>query len=332
MRKALDARAGEGIYSKSMKKLVFPFALVFLLLAIPASASQITPINGFASVTSPSCGVGQILSVAFSANGTPYWITSGSNPDLYVCQAGGTVFASTTYVYLFAESNFASNYIRDLGSVYSGDKGSTTSSFVDSNGVTINVTKFTLFRDIVGGVSFASMFANGRVYAVIDSNDPNLIIASEADMNTVVASSTGTTTPIAVTNPGSGAVLGSCATFDLPCLLSNVTQYVFIPTQASVDNFKSLTLASSSPFSYVYDVPVLYGELFNTSTTTTLALVVPFPTVGNASSSLTLISAGMLAGIPMAGTVRTLIGWIMWLLLAQLIYYQLLRSHNKEQK
>lgn len=122
----------------------------------------------------------------------------------------------------------------------------------------------------------------------------------------------------------------SCETFDLSCYITNAFQYLFIPSSDSVTRFRSLTLASSTPFSYAYDVGNVYNELFNTSTTTVLGITVPFKYYGNSSSTITLISASMIESVPYVGFIRTLISWLLWFMFAQLVYYQILKVHNKE--
>lgn len=54
-----------------------------------------------------------------------------------------------------------------------------------------------------------------------------------------------------------------CTTFEIDCYLTKFTNFVFTPTDESVQEFRSLTFASSSPFGYIYDIPTAYGALMN---------------------------------------------------------------------
>lgn len=121
-----------------------------------------------------------------------------------------------------------------------------------------------------------------------------------------------------------------CDTFDLACYISNAFQYLFTPSTDATTKFNSLTLASSSPFSYAYDFGKVYDELFNSATTSVIGITVPFKYYGSGSSTITIISAQMIENVPFAGFIRTLISWLLWFMFAQLVYMQIMKVHNKE--
>lgn len=148
------------------------------------------------------------------------------------------------------------------------------------------------------------------------------------------SSSTEIVTPPLGSTP---VVYAICDTFDIGCYISNSGRFLFIPSSDSISQFSSLTLASSAPFSYVYDMGNLFDELFNTSTTTTLNFTIPFSFVGHASSSITLISHDMLTNTtqypysaPVAIFIRYLITVLLWFGFAQFAWRQIMQVHNKE--
>jgi len=117
----------------------------------------------------------------------------------------------------------------------------------------------------------------------------------------------------------------SCDTLDIGCYIKVAIAWAFWPSQDSVDQFQSLTLANSAPFQYAYDIGNVRNELLTASATSTLTVSVPFGSFGN----ITLLSASLLQAVPFSGTIRTLLGYLLWFLFAELVYYQILRSHNK---
>lgn len=118
----------------------------------------------------------------------------------------------------------------------------------------------------------------------------------------------------------------SCDTLDIGCYIKIAVGWAFFPSQDSVDQFQTLTLANSYPFQYAYDIGNVRNELLTASATSTLTITVPFGTFGN----ITLLSAGLIQAVPFVGLLRTIIGYLLWFLFAELVYYQILRSHNKE--
>jgi len=195
-------------------------------------------------------------------------------------------------------------------------------------------------------------FANG---------DDNLIRFYTADNGTFVPVLTvtyhlgnaGTTTP-AENNPLASSTLidftylnssttqgitSGCDTFDFGCYIINGLAYVFVPSSDSVSQFRNLSLASSSPFSYAYDMGNVYTQLFNYSTTSVLDFTLPFSFAGHSSSTITLLSHEMLTSTttspvlaPIVSVIRNLLVILLWFSLAQFLYREIMQSHNKEVK
>lgn len=138
------------------------------------------------------------------------------------------------------------------------------------------------------------------------------------------------TTTVAIDAPAQGFVPQDCAWTDFGCGMKNAIGWAFIPDPATVAQFNDLTLAHSAPFSYVYDVPTVWNELFTNSATTTMEIKVNgLHFVPNSTSSITFISSSMISAVPYASTLRTLMGYILWFMFGLLVYRQVIKVHDK---
>lgn len=280
-------------------------------------------------------------------------VESSSSSDPYYVHTGS---ASSLIINLMYPTNTLRKYVYTLGtfspptfSIYSCDSLHTligsvvthASPFVTPAGQLVYVNRM----DVSAGyscISVESPILNNpeKIYAVIGSSDPSLVSsitswASFLAFNVTTSTSTGITTGYL----DASTTLPVCSVTDLSCHFANALQYVFVPSGDSVSKFKSLSLASSSPFSYAYDVSNVYGELFTTSTSSTLSFAIPFGFTGHSSSTITLISHAMLTdsvNYPVLSSItsiiRGLLTVLLWFGLVQFLYRQILQSHNKEVK
>jgi len=147
---------------------------------------------------------------------------------------------------------------------------------------------------------------------------------------TFLFGSTGTTSTTTQSNlPGTPTPI-DCGTFDIGCYIKNGFVWLFYPDSETVTKFQSLTLENSFPFSYAYEILDLREELFNATSTATTTVSVNIHNFGKAgTSTITFLSKAMLENVPFASTVKTILGWILYLLAAEYIYYRLLKSHDK---
>jgi len=67
----------------------------------------------------------------------------------------------------------------------------------------------------------------------------------------------------------------TCSLTALGSCISEVFEWAFSPSDESLDAFSSLTLASSSPFGYMYDFPTMIDSIYN-ATGTPFALTMDF--------------------------------------------------------
>jgi len=122
-----------------------------------------------------------------------------------------------------------------------------------------------------------------------------------------------------------------CGISSITGCLKNAGIWLFYPSSDSVERFKSLsdTLSGKFPFAYVYGMNTMRNELFESAQTATTTISLNFKIIpGHATSTLTLLSSNLLSNVPYANTVKTIVGFILWLMAAEYVYYRVLRSHD----
>jgi len=127
-----------------------------------------------------------------------------------------------------------------------------------------------------------------------------------------------------VTNNAGSTTAGSCGITSLGTCITNALSYLFTPSTSSVAQFRTLTLSRTFPFSYLYDVPVLYSELFVNTGSMDMTITVPFSTFGN----ITLLSPALVSAVPFTSTIKTVVGYMIWFFTAMFIFNQVKRSHH----
>jgi len=123
--------------------------------------------------------------------------------------------------------------------------------------------------------------------------------------------------------PGSPTPI-DCDTFDIGCYIKNALVWLFWPDQSSLAKFNSLSLENSFPFAYAYQIDDLRNELFDAAETGSSTIAVTVPNFG----TITFLSKSMLEAVPYADLVKTILGWLLWLMGIEYIYYRILRSHD----
>lgn len=121
-----------------------------------------------------------------------------------------------------------------------------------------------------------------------------------------------------------------CSISSITGCFKNAGIWLFYPAKSSTEQFKSLTseLSSRSPFAYVYAVPELFNELFNAESTASTTISVTIYDGKPNEYTFVFLSAGLLNAVPYSATIRTILGWILWLMLIQAFYYQVIRVHD----
>lgn len=118
----------------------------------------------------------------------------------------------------------------------------------------------------------------------------------------------------------------TCSGFDIGCYLENALSWFFGVDQETLNQFTSLTLKNSLPFSYIYDTGNLYTELFSGSPQD-IDIAIAFGSFGN----ITLLSTDKLNAVPFHGTVRTILGAMMIFMTAMFLYGKIIGIHDKQE-
>lgn len=110
----------------------------------------------------------------------------------------------------------------------------------------------------------------------------------------------------------------------IPCYLRNFAIWLFVPSTPSVNNFKSLTLEHTFPFSYIYDIGTAYDELFANGGSMEYAVSVNTGALG----TISFISASQISAVPYASTIKTILGYLLWFYTGMFLYRLLLKAHD----
>jgi len=109
-----------------------------------------------------------------------------------------------------------------------------------------------------------------------------------------------------------------CSLTNISGCISNAFIFLLYPSQSSINNFTSLydQLSTRFPFAYFTDFNDSISAIFTNATTANLSITVPFSTLGD----IELISASQIQSVPFASLIRTILGAIIWVMLAINIY------------
>jgi len=176
----------------------------------------------------------------------------------------------------------------------------------------------------------------GEIYQLYDGFNPFSNTGTPPLLLTSTSTSITATSSVTVdsSNPRSLSGLpepADCSLSAITGCIKNAAVWLFYPSSDSVDSFKGLsdTLSGKFPFAYAYGINTMRLELFEAAQTSTTTISLNFKIIpGHATSTLTLLSPTLLSNVPYSSTVKTILGWILWLLGIEYIYYRVLRSHD----
>jgi len=221
---------------------------------------------------------------------------------------------------VFGQENYVSHIATTTGNF------SFTFPYSDSNfQISATTTSYTLGT----GVVFHS-----EIYQLDGSFDPFSNTGTPPILLTSTSTSITATSTVNVGSPRSLSDLpepSDCSLSAITGCIKNAVVWLFYPSNDSVESFKGIsdTLSGKFPFSYVYDMNTMRLELFEAVETSTTTISLNFKIIPNhATSTLTLLSHDLLNSVPYSGTVKTILGWILWLLGIEYIYYRVLRAHD----
>jgi len=137
---------------------------------------------------------------------------------------------------------------------------------------------------------------------------------------------TGTSTPANL-----GYKNAPCGISDLSGCFQNAIAFLFYPSVSPGQAVSTVSSAAQGkfPFVYVYQLGAIRTSLLTASSTAPTGLTVNLWKLPNtATSTIELISATKVAAVPFSGTIYTVLTWLIWLGMAEYIYYRVIRMHD----
>jgi len=135
-------------------------------------------------------------------------------------------------------------------------------------------------------------------------------------------------TEVANTNalfPESSTVYEDCGITAISGCISNSFRFLFYPSIEAVGQVTAVQgqLQTKAPFVYAYQLSDTFQTLYNSPSLASSSI-----TVDILGGSLTLISVAQLQAVPYTAWLRAIMGYIMWVLFAFLVYRKALRVFN----
>lgn len=124
-----------------------------------------------------------------------------------------------------------------------------------------------------------------------------------------------------------------CSISSLTGCLKNAGIWLFYPSEQAESQFQELPekIKTKFPFAYAYGMNDLRQELFNSSSTASTSLAFTFKIIPNAgTSTLTILSTQKLQAVPFANWIKTILGYLLWIMAAEFIYYKVTRIHDND--
>jgi len=193
--------------------------------------------------------------------------------------------------------------------------GSTTIDFADLADGTYDL--LVQFSNIGASLGLSPQpFSEAYIYTSFTILDQNL-------------TATGTPEYYNKQNPDETNKYLDCSLTQIDNCLKNVGIFLFYPSEDSLDNFYTLqeSIDQKFPFNYISDFKDAFTGFYTTATTQSMTLTVPFGTFGD----ITLISADLINDVPLASTIRTILGYLLWVMLVYQIYRRTLRIFNSQE-
>lgn len=121
-----------------------------------------------------------------------------------------------------------------------------------------------------------------------------------------------------------------CSITDISGCFENALSYLFYPTVNFATAFVSIPIQQKIPFVYAYQINLMRQDLLSASSTAPASLTVSLWRLpgSSATTTLTLISEPMLAAVPFSSTIYAIITFLIWLGMAEYVYYRVIRMHD----
>jgi hypothetical protein len=172
-------------------------------------------------------------------------------------------------------------------------------------------------------VSFSNV---GCVLGLSPCPFPESYVYTDFTISSGVLSSTGTLEFYDALEPFPSYEERACGLTELDGCIVNALNALFVPSSSAVGNFTEVydTLETKFPFAYVYDLDEQLDLLYETNQTATATIGYDFAGLG----TLTLISKAQLEAIPLSSTIRTILGYLLWLMFGLQVYNRSLQIFN----
>jgi len=107
--------------------------------------------------------------------------------------------------------------------------------------------------------------------------------------------------------------------------ICEIAVFLWVPSETSMQQFSDLndSLSTKSPFIYVYQASDLVETLYNSPSLASSTI-----TVEILGGELDLISVAQLQAVPYTSWLRTILGYVMWLMFFALMYRKVLKVFN----
>jgi len=195
--------------------------------------------------------------------------------------------------------------------------GTNTQTFtIDDTNIQDNGIFDLLIQFANAGVPFGSEipFKDSYIYT-------NFTLSSK-----IVTATSTTENYNSTTNINQNLTSQPCGITALSGCISNAFSYLFIPDPTTLNNFKSIqtTLSTKFPFAYITDFQSSITTLYNENNTQNSSISVPFGSYG----TISLISKQQLENVPFAFWIKTMLGYLLWLMFAYQMYRRTLNIFN----
>jgi len=122
-----------------------------------------------------------------------------------------------------------------------------------------------------------------------------------------------------------------CGISDLSGCFQNALAALFYPTITPGAAFNAIQddARGRFPFVYVYQLGDIRTSLLTASSTAATSVTINLWKLGSsATTTINLISQSAIAAVPFSGTIYTVLTWLIWLGMAEYIYYRVIRMHD----
>jgi len=117
-----------------------------------------------------------------------------------------------------------------------------------------------------------------------------------------------------------------CGLTSIDGCISKAVAFLFVPEQSSLDQFTYLqdSLNTKAPFVYTSQISAMMDDLYTSSSTASSSISYEFGTLG----TITLISVAQLQSVSYTGWIRTIVGYLMYITFAWILYRRTLKIFN----